>query len=554
MLTSASQIHQMLKTQNKSRLVGANAPGIISAIGSCRIGFQPLMTYSPGPIGVVAKSGTLSYETVASLTRAGMGQSICIGMGGDVIAGTDFIDALKMFESDDDTQGIVLVGEVGGTAEEEAAEWIKDYKKRVKNPKPISALVGGICAKPGKVMGHAGAWAAPGEGSALDKWKALENAGVTMVDHPEKFGPVMKQLMNTGSTSISSSVGATAGQRRGYHTMRTRPQVNQRTLQTQQRRSLHLRTDQASDLLKQYGIETVEAPKEESDSRLLVLTVARSARSPSIIVSPTTKDDAVHQRSVHIPYDYEAGPQSEQLKEALRVLQLSSASAPVQAEASELIKKMATLFKEKEAVSLEVRLSASGAEPALSVYAPNFTFDDAAFRSTKRHEDLHALRDTSLEDPTELAAEPDGIVYVKLVKPTPNGEERNIGTLVNGAGLAMNTVDALETYGGYSTNFLDTGGKATSETVKKSFELILRDDRVKVIFVNIFGGLTLGDMIARGVILAFKELEMSKPVVVRIRGTNEAEGQKLIAESGLKLFAYQDFADAAKKVVELTKA
>jgi succinyl-CoA synthetase alpha subunit len=153
-----------------------------------------------------------------------------------------------------------------------------------------------------------------------------------------------------------------------------------------------------------------------------------------------------------------------------------------------------------------------------------------------------------------LAAEPDGIVYVKLERSTPNGEPRNIGTLVNGAGLAMNTVDALETYGGYSTNFLDTGGKATSETVKKSFELILRDDRVKVIFVNIFGGLTLGDMIANGVILAFKELDMAKPVVVRIRGTNEKEGQQLIAESGLKLFAYHDFADAAKKVVELANA
>jgi succinyl-CoA synthetase alpha subunit len=336
--------------------------------------------------------------------------------------------------------------------------------------------------------------------------------------------------------------------------MRRRPQVDSSVQRAQQARSLHLRTDQAVDLLKQYGIEATEVPKDESDSRLLVLTVARSARAPCIIVSPTTKEDAVHQRSVQIPYNYETGPESEQLKEALKVLQLSSASAPVQAAASELITKLAGLFKEKEAVSLEVRLNAPGAEPTLSVYAPNLNFDDAAFRSTKRHEDLHALRDTSLEDPTELAAEPDGIVYVNLQKPTVGDAPRNIGTLVNGAGLAMNTVDALESYGGYATNFLDTGGKATSETVKKSFELILRDERVKVVFVNIFGGLTLGDMIARGVILAFKELEMSKPVVVRIRGTNEAEGQKLIAESGLKLFAYQDFADAAKKVVELANA
>lgn len=512
------------------------------------------MTYTPGPIGVVAKSGTLSYEAVASLTKAGMGQTLCIAMGGDVVAGTDFVDALRVFESDDETQGIVLVGEVGGTAEEEAAEWIKDYRKRVKNPKPISALVGGICAKPGKVMGHAGAWAAPGEGTALDKWKALESAGVTMVDHPEKFGPVMKQLLGGGGYLPTSTVGAHAGQRRGFHTMRTRPQIGRTPAQAPQRRELHLRTDQASDLLKQYGVNAAEAPTDETDSRLLVLTVARSARSPCIIVAPTTNETSVHQRSVKIPYNHETGPQSEQLKEALKHLQLSSASAPVQAAVSELIKKLSLLYKEKEAVSLEVKLSASSSDENLTVYAPHFTFDDAAFRSTKRHEDLHALRDTSLEDPVELAAEPDGIVYVKLERSAPNGEPRNIGTLVNGAGLAMNTVDALETYGGYSTNFLDTGGKATSETVKKSFELILRDDRVKVIFVNIFGGLTLGDMIANGVILAFKELDMTKPVVVRIRGTNEKEGQQIIAESGLKLFAYHDFADAAKKVVELAKA
>jgi succinyl-CoA synthetase alpha subunit len=513
------------------------------------------MTYSPGPVGIVAKSGTLSYETVASLTRAGVGQSLCIAMGGDVVAGTDFVDALKVFETDDDTQGIVLVGEVGGTAEEEAAEWIKGYKKRVKNPKPISALVGGICAKPGRVMGHAGAWAAPGEGSTLTKWKALENAGVTMVDHPEKFGPVMKDIMGKNGYNFSSSAGSAApgGQKRGYHTMPRRPQNFTTTPWTQQKRSLHLRTDQAADLLKQYDIVASQAPADESDCRLLVLTVDRSARAPCIIVSPTTKEEAIYHRAVHIPFDYAVGPQTEDLTKALEYLQLSSSPASVQAAVTNLITKLSKLFKEKEAVSLEVRLNIPSTQQNLTVYEPNFTFDDAAFRSTKRHQDLHELRDTSLEDPTELAAEPDGIVYVKLDTPTPDNAPRNIGTLVNGAGLAMNTVDALATYGGHATNFLDTGGKATSETVKRSFELILQDERVKVIFVNIFGGLTLGDMIARGVILAFKELEMKVPVVVRIRGTNEKEGQRLIAESGLKLFAYDDFADAAKKVVELSK-
>lgn len=125
----------VLKTQSKSRLVGANAPGIISAIGHCRIGFQPLPTFSPGHVGIVAKSGTLSYETVASITRAGLGQSLCIGMGGDVVAGTNFVDALRVFETDPDTEAIVLVGEVGGSAELEAADWIKDYYRREKNPK-----------------------------------------------------------------------------------------------------------------------------------------------------------------------------------------------------------------------------------------------------------------------------------------------------------------------------------------------------------------------------------------------------------------------------------
>lgn len=129
------RITSALKTQSKSRLVGANAPGIISPIGNCRIGFQPLPTFSAGHIGIVAKSGTLSYETVASITRAGLGQSLCIGMGGDVIAGTNLVDALRVFETDPDTEGIVVVGEVGGRAEEDAAEWIKDYYSRVKNPK-----------------------------------------------------------------------------------------------------------------------------------------------------------------------------------------------------------------------------------------------------------------------------------------------------------------------------------------------------------------------------------------------------------------------------------
>ena len=189
------QIHSMLQTQSKTRLVGANCPGIISAIGRCRIGFQPLPCFSSGTVGIVAKSGTLSYETVASTTRAGLGQSLCISMGGDMLAGTNFVDALTIFENDPDTEGIIIVGEVGGTAELDAAEWITDYRRRCSSPKPIMALVAGEQAPRARIMGHAGAWAAPGEPDAAEKYKALESAGAVMVHHPEKFGEEMRGLL-----------------------------------------------------------------------------------------------------------------------------------------------------------------------------------------------------------------------------------------------------------------------------------------------------------------------------------------------------------------------
>ena len=125
----------MLRSQSKSRLVGANSPGMTSTHARCRLGFQPLPFFKPGNISIVAKSGTLSYETIASTTKSGLGQSYVIGMGGDTLPGTDFVDALKIFEDDEETKGIILVGEVGGFAEERAADWIKDYHRRVSKPK-----------------------------------------------------------------------------------------------------------------------------------------------------------------------------------------------------------------------------------------------------------------------------------------------------------------------------------------------------------------------------------------------------------------------------------
>jgi succinyl-CoA synthetase alpha subunit len=132
-------------------------------------------------------------------------------MGGDVFAGTNFVDALKVFEHDEDTEAIILVGELGGTSEEEAADWIKDYKKRVKDPKPIAAVIGGLQSAPGRVMGHAGAWTGLGEGTAESKRKALENVGVTMVDHPAKFGGVMKEILSKSGRNVKKIVSLRAG-------------------------------------------------------------------------------------------------------------------------------------------------------------------------------------------------------------------------------------------------------------------------------------------------------------------------------------------------------
>ncbi|KAG4441180.1 hypothetical protein IFR05_003298 [Cadophora sp. M221] len=536
------RIHSILKTQSKSRFVGANAPGIISAIGKCRIGFQPLPCFMPGRVGIVAKSGTLSYEAVASTTRAGLGQSLCIGMGGDVLAGTNFVDALKVFEHDDDTEGIILIGEIGGEAELKAAEWIKEYRKRSLNPKPISAVIGGIRAAPGRVMGHAGAFTLPGEPDALTKIKYLEDAGVTIVNHPEKLGDAMRKLLGNSGRASSGATTSGASQRRGIHTMRRvrpTPTLVPRLYLASQRRNLYIREELAQDLLRERGFNASEYSG-KGTKRMLAVGVDRANMSPCIIASPATNPEEPHAEAKKFPFEYQEGINASQIQQIADHLQLSGSS---KSSLPKLVDGLVKLYMEKEAFLLETMLVERLGD--LKIVGANFGFDDAAFRSTKRQADIHALRRIEDENTQEVEAEKDGIVYIKLAG------DGNIGTLVNGAGLAMNTVDALADAGGKAANFLDTGGKATSETVKKSFQVILQDPRVKVIFVNIFGGLTLGDMIANGILLAFKELEMRLPVVVRIRGTNEEEGQKIISESGLPLHAYDDFEKAAAKAIEL---
>ncbi|KAM0081101.1 hypothetical protein ACKRZS_006722 [Fusarium odoratissimum] len=227
------RVHDVLKTQSKTRLVGPNCPGII-APEQCRIGIMPYKQYKKGSIGIVSKSGTLSYEAVGSTSKAGLGQSLVVGMGGDMMPGYDhdldstttmnevfwvkdpahiqaigttLVDALKLFFNHPGTEGIIAIGEIGGEAELRAAEAIKDYRRITRNPKPIIAMVAGKTAPEGRTMGHAGALLQSGDISAEAKAKALADSGAIVVPHPGVMGQIMNELLSLYTNKIPEGSG-----------------------------------------------------------------------------------------------------------------------------------------------------------------------------------------------------------------------------------------------------------------------------------------------------------------------------------------------------------
>ncbi|KAI8677832.1 CoA-binding domain-containing protein [Fusarium keratoplasticum] len=528
------RVHEILRTQSKTRLVGPNCPGII-APEQCRVGIMPYKQYTRGCVGIVSKSGTLSYEAVGSTSRAGLGQSIVVGMGGDMLPGTTLADGLKLFFEHDETRGIIVIGEIGGEAELEAAELIKEYRKTA-NPKPVVAMVAGRTAPEGKTMGHAGAVFSAGDITAGAKAKALEDAGAIVVPHPGVMGKKMRELLG-GNVVIKPQVLLEKSQCYTVKDKEDGEGIATRILG--HRTGLHPLDDSIPAVSRLYVEEAVQFDKKWH----IAMTIDRENYCPVIRIKDleSCQGSPIHEEQKNPQYSFgfslRNGISDKIIADISKTLQLPETKTET---LGNILQGMFRIFSEKEAINLETHLL-NIADGRLICSDSGFFFDDAA---QKRQPDLFALRDSAQEVREEVEAEKYGLVYVRM--------DGNIGNVVNGAGLAMATNDAISLYGGSSANFLDAGGQATKETMLQAFGIIMRDERVKAILVNIYGGITRCDMIAESIIAAASELgPLRVPMVVRLQGTNSEAGLKLLSETDLGIHVEADFGEAARKAVEL---
>ncbi|KAM0427873.1 hypothetical protein ACHAPT_007332 [Fusarium lateritium] len=527
------RVHEILRTQSKTRLVGPNCPGII-APEQCRVGIMPYKQYTRGCVGIVSKSGTLSYEAVGSTSRAGLGQSIVVGMGGDMLPGTTLADGLKLFFDHEETKGIIVIGEIGGEAELEAAELIKEYRK-TPNPKPVVAMVAGRTAPEGKTMGHAGAVFSAGDVTAAAKAKALEDVGAVVVPHPGVMGAKMRELLG-GNVVVKPQVLLDERHRHVVKDEKDGEGIATRILG--HRTGLHLLDDSIPAVSHLYVEEAIQSDKKWH----MAMTIDREKYCPVIRLkearSASKSSHEEQKRTQHsFVFSLSRGISDNLITDISKTLLLPERKME---ELGLILRGMFQIFSEKEAIDLEVGLLETP-EGRLVCADSGFFFDDAA---QKRQADLFALRDSQQEIREEVEAEKYGLVYVRM--------DGNIGNVVNGAGLAMATNDAISLYGGTSANFLDAGGQATKETMLQAFGIIIRDERVKAILVNIYGGITRCDMIAESIMAAASELgPLRVPMVVRLQGTNSEAGLKLLSATDLGIHVEADFGEAARKAVEL---
>ncbi|KAI6373769.1 hypothetical protein MCOR25_003396 [Pyricularia grisea] len=563
------RVHDVLRTQSRTRLVGANSPGIVAPRGRCRVGFQPLGVFSPGKVGIAAKSGTLSYEVAASTTRAGLGQSLCVGVGGDVLAGTDMCEALSVLLVDHATEAVALVGELGGVGELEAARLIGEYR-RSGGQKPIVALLAGLGVESERVIGHAGAFWERSEELARTKQRALEEVGVSLVTHPSEMGEVIKRQLRDNSKHVPEEdqklrseflwTGFDAGKGAIVQGQIDPAMVKDRFENNLQRHGISYQWD-ASALCYRITIEV-----DRSDRRLVIMVEKPGLRTRPVGVRNSSGKDDEGAVALLTKELGDLRPSSSQKGDSL---------APILAQdtTQRLVRAMTGLmhdpFLNAFGITIHIDQHVLNNDGKLLVRGYNLKpipLVPAAPNSR-----------CQIKDPVEAEAATHGITHFSL--PTQPRQKRCIGVLSNGAGLAMNMIDALHAELGRRrvagrgegveeeevavANFLDTGGKATSETISRCLGWILRDERVRVVFVNIFGGIIRGDVIAEGLIMALKEMReegavgqgvgrATVPLVVRIRGTREKEGQALLAESGLDgVHVFDDFHKAADMAVEL---